>query len=145
MDRYAYSGVAFSSAKPLDLQWCKNPDAGWPRALAVLRSPHTPPVSSHAGLPQPDVILFMRLGLDAASARGGFGQERYESSAFQSAVMVQFDTLASEVQAEQPGLWVDVDAAGSIEEVHGRVRAAVAPAMEECAAGRPLKELWHGV
>ena len=30
--RYAYSGVAFSAAKPgLSLNWCKQPDVGLPR------------------------------------------------------------------------------------------------------------------
>ena len=28
IDRYAYSGVAYSVAKGLDLEWCKSPDRG---------------------------------------------------------------------------------------------------------------------
>jgi len=33
IDRYAYSGVAFSAAKPgLSLDWCKQPDVGLPRS-----------------------------------------------------------------------------------------------------------------
>jgi len=32
IDRYAFSGVAFSAAKPgLSLSWCKQPDVGLPR------------------------------------------------------------------------------------------------------------------
>ena len=32
IDRYAYSGAAFSAAKPgLNLSWCKKPDVGLPR------------------------------------------------------------------------------------------------------------------
>jgi dTMP kinase len=31
LDRYAYSGVAFTSAKGLDYEWCKNSDRGLPR------------------------------------------------------------------------------------------------------------------
>jgi dTMP kinase len=30
-DRYAYSGVAFSAAKGLPLQWCKDSDRGLPK------------------------------------------------------------------------------------------------------------------
>ena len=97
-----------------------------------------------AGLPQPDVILFMRLGVDAAAARGGFGVERYESSDFQKAVMAQFDILASEIQKEQPGLWMDVDAAGSIEVVHERVKSAVVSALQTSFSGLPIKTLWKG-
>jgi thymidylate kinase len=41
-DRYAYSGVAFSSAKDgLSLEWCQQPDAG---------------------LPAPDLLLHLELG-----------------------------------------------------------------------------------
>jgi dTMP kinase len=29
-DRYAFSGVAYSSAKGIDLEWCKQGDAGLP-------------------------------------------------------------------------------------------------------------------
>ena len=56
VDRYAHSGVCFSSAKPgLSVEWCKRPDEG---------------------LPQPDVVLFMDLSVEAAAQRGGFGGER---------------------------------------------------------------------
>lgn len=30
VDRYSYSGVAFSSSKGLDLQWCFQPEKGLP-------------------------------------------------------------------------------------------------------------------
>ena len=58
VDRYAYSGVAFSaSKKTLSLEWCKTPDGG---------------------LLAPDVVLFMDLTVDQAMERGNFGDERYE-------------------------------------------------------------------
>ena len=52
-DRYAYSGVAFSSAKPdanLSLEWCQAPDVG---------------------LPAPDVVIFLELQPEQAQQRGG--------------------------------------------------------------------------
>ena len=50
-DRYAASGVAFSSAKPgLSIEWCKAPDRG---------------------LPAPDAIVFLDLDPTEAAARGG--------------------------------------------------------------------------
>lgn len=55
-DRYAYSGVAFSSAKGLDLEWCKQPDVG---------------------LVKPDLVLFFDLTEEQAKERGDFGKERY--------------------------------------------------------------------
>jgi len=60
-DRYAYSGVAFTSAKraedrssmsggELTLDWCMSPDVG---------------------LPAPDAIIFLDLDQDEAEKRGG--------------------------------------------------------------------------
>lgn len=69
VDRYAYSGVAFSSAKGLDLEWCKNPDRG---------------------LLQPDLVLFLDLPIEEAQKRGGFGDERYETLELQTKVRSKF-------------------------------------------------------
>lgn len=55
VDRYSYSGVAFSAAKGLDLDWCKAPEAG---------------------LLKPDLVLFLTLTEEAAKARSGYGEER---------------------------------------------------------------------
>jgi dTMP kinase len=88
-DRYAYSGVAFSSAKVispinfalfvvllnlqgLDLEWCKDPDRG---------------------LPKPDLVLFLELSVEDALKRGNFGSERYEKEEFQRKVATQFQKL----------------------------------------------------
>jgi dTMP kinase len=57
-DRYAYSGVAFSSAKInesdqtplLSMDWCKAPDRG---------------------LPAPDAVIFLDLTQEQAQERGG--------------------------------------------------------------------------
>lgn len=53
-DRYAHSGVAFSSAKnaedPLTVEWCKSPDKG---------------------LPAPDAVIFLTLSQVEAEQRGG--------------------------------------------------------------------------
>ena len=68
VDRYAYSGVAFTAAKGLpglDRAWCTAPDAG---------------------LPAPDAVFFLSLDAAEAAQRGGFGEERYETEALQRAV-----------------------------------------------------------
>lgn len=65
VDRYAYSGVAFTAAKGLpglDRAWCMAPDAG---------------------LPAPDAVFFLSLTVEQAAARGGYGEERYEKADFQ--------------------------------------------------------------
>ncbi len=125
MDRYAFSGVAFSAAKPgLDMGWCAAPDAG---------------------LPAPDLVLFMDLPPGAAAARGGFGGERYEVPAFQAKVLQAFQQLQGMASACSSTTWLTVDASGSIEEVGARVAAAAEPVLQQAAAGsRQLTLLWDG-
>lgn len=73
MDRYVYSGLAYSLAKGItgmDFNWCLQPDKG---------------------LIRPDLLFFLYNtdSLDTVS-REGFGEERYESLAFQDKVKEQF-------------------------------------------------------
>lgn len=69
VDRYAFSGVAFSAAKDgLTIDWCRQPDRG---------------------LPAPDLVCFLDVSPAEARSRGGFGQERYEEEKFQ---VLQFDS-----------------------------------------------------
>ena len=85
----------------------------------------------------------MDLSIEASSARGGFGGERYESAPFQIAVRNQFSQLGVAINAAQPGLWVCLDAAGTIDEVHARVRTVVNPRLVE-VCNSPIRELWDG-
>ena len=71
-DRYAYSGIAYSAAKGLDLEWCRAPDKG---------------------LPEPDLVLFMKVSPEVARQRGGYGEERYEKEEFQAKVGDKFMRL----------------------------------------------------
>ncbi|KAK4513658.1 Ubiquitin- modifier 1 [Mucor velutinosus] len=89
VDRYAFSGVAFSSAKGLDLEWCRNPDIG---------------------LLRPDIVLFLDLTIDEAEKRGGFGQERYEKRELQIKVRDEFAKL-------QDDSWKFIDASQSKDKV----------------------------
>jgi dTMP kinase len=73
IDRYAFSGVAFSAAKEgLSLEWCKQPDRG---------------------LPRPDLVCFLDVSSEEASKRGGFGEERYEKQDFQEKVRKNYNEL----------------------------------------------------
>lgn len=73
MDRYVYSGIAYSSAKEtsgMDLEWCLQPDKG---------------------LIKPDLLFFLSNGdVSDTSSRRGFGNERYETLQFQDKVKGQF-------------------------------------------------------
>ncbi len=72
VDRYAYSGVAYSSAKGLSLDWCKLPDVGLPAA---------------------DLVIFLDVPIEQGQSREGFGEERYEKAEFQRLVRKRFDQL----------------------------------------------------
>jgi dTMP kinase len=118
VDRYAYSGVAFTAAKAVPgfgIDWCKAPDGG---------------------LPAPDAVFFLNLTAEAAAARGGFGEERYERPAFQEAVLKQFEALKGPE-------WKVVDASRGIDEIQGELREAAAELVSKCKAGGvPIARLW---
>ena len=139
-DRYAHSGVAYSAAKRrvgMDREWCAAPDAG---------------------LPAPDVVVFLDAGGGGAagglSDREGYGEERYEVPAFQAEVARQFEALlfggggaggaGGAVSAGSGVRCVRVDARGTIDEVAAAVAAALEPALEAARAGAPVRRLWDG-
>ncbi len=72
VDRYAYSGVAYTAAKGLDFEWCKRCDDG---------------------LPKPDLVCFMDTKHTDIQSRECFGQERYERTEFQQIVYKNFNKL----------------------------------------------------
>lgn len=120
--RYAFSGVAFSAAKPsLDFDWCKECDRG---------------------LPAPDAVIFLDIPVEKASLvrgllcrelkwrlrilticgicrlliqRGQYGEERYEKPEMQARVRANFDRIMA-----GDDTWHRVDATGTIEQVSGR-------------------------
>ena len=100
-DRYAYSGVAFSGAKPgLGLAWCKRPDVG---------------------LPEPDAVIYLDLPTEDAERRGDFGAERYERGDMQRRVADNFRQLIDGDARARPGLWHVLDARRSIEDLHEEI------------------------
>ncbi|XP_021534678.1 thymidylate kinase isoform X2 [Mirounga angustirostris] len=117
VDRYAFSGVAFTSAKEnFSLDWCKQPDVG---------------------LPKPDLVVFLQLRLAEAAMRGEFGRERYENGNFQERALHRFHQL----MADETLNWKMVDASKSIEDVHKEIHALCVYTIQ-AAAQRPLGELW---
>ncbi|XP_030647523.1 thymidylate kinase isoform X2 [Chanos chanos] len=93
VDRYAFSGVAFTSAKPVN-----------PAEVA---------------------------------GRGGFGDERYETSVFQRAVQQKFEQLIKDPSVN----WKVIDAARSIEDVHTEIKTLSENAIN-IAENQPIGELW---
>ncbi|KAJ7515407.1 hypothetical protein O6H91_22G012400 [Diphasiastrum complanatum] len=114
VDRYAHSGVAFSAAKGLDLEWCKAPETG---------------------LPSPDLVLYLNIPAEVAAARGGYGAERYEDIGFQKKVALQFELLRA-------SNWEVVDGRLSFDDVQEIVRKHAVSAINKCQGGRDLLRLW---
>ena len=93
---------------------------------------------SDAGLPAPDVILFLDLTIEQAMQRGQFGDERYEKEDFQRIVRSKFDLLMQDSTVD----WKVIDAARTIEQVEADVQMHAVQAIEAASSGRELKFLW---
>jgi len=97
LDRYVDSGIAFSVAAGLDLDWCRHADVG---------------------LPMPDVVFFLDLDPEEAETREGYGTERYENMDFQRKVRDAYHALRGPH-------WITIDASLDTDEIHDKVLAAM--------------------
>ena len=115
VDRYAYSGVCFTGAKPNQtVDWCKAPDVG---------------------LPEPDAVFFLDLPVELSMRRGNFGEERYEKEGFQRKVYENFKAMID------PQTWKVIDASQSIEAVSEAIQPAVLEVIK-AVEDAPIGELW---
>ncbi|KNC97162.1 thymidylate kinase [Spizellomyces punctatus DAOM BR117] len=116
VDRYAYSGVAYTAAKGLDLNWCKGPDKG---------------------LLTPDLVIYMEIPIEVAATRGGFGGERYEKIEFQEKVRGCFKQLK-----EQDPTWRVIDADRPVEEIQKDIVGTVLEVIERVKEMPIGHDLW---
>ncbi|KAL5864440.1 hypothetical protein ACOSQ3_001954 [Xanthoceras sorbifolium] len=114
LDRYSYSGVAFSSAKGVDVEWCKAPEIG---------------------LLAPDLVLYLDMPPEKAAERGGYGDERYERLEFQRKVAQCYQIL-------RDSSWKIVDASKTMEDVQKQLQEIVLDHILACQKGKPLSLLW---
>ncbi|KAI8323582.1 thymidylate kinase [Martensiomyces pterosporus] len=115
VDRYAFSGVAFSAAKHLNFKWCKAPDVG---------------------LIAPDRVFFLDIHPDDAAKREGFGEEVYEKREFQIEVRAKFFAMME-------GNWSIVDANKDADEIHRQILALTSTAIKRHEKDpAPLGKLW---
>eukprot|EP00834_Sanchytrium_tribonematis_P001259 NODE_29_length_37665_cov_1.081563.p20 type:complete len:192 gc:universal NODE_29_length_37665_cov_1.081563:8955-9530(+) len=89
LDRYIYSGIAYSVAQGIDLEWC---------------------LEKETGLLVPDKVIYLDLDAKVSAERKGFGDELYEKEKFLSLV-----TEAFKIQKDKN--WMFIDATKSIDEV----------------------------
>ncbi|GAX72782.1 hypothetical protein CEUSTIGMA_g238.t1 [Chlamydomonas eustigma] len=117
VDRYSYSGMAYTLAKDIpdmDQQWCMMPERG---------------------LPEPDLVLYMRVSPEVAASRGGYGEERYEKAEFQKKVAANFDMLKGKN-------WVEIDAGQPIQKIHDEVMKAVDDLYSSSRLSGPVGKLY---
>ncbi|KAK2707430.1 thymidylate kinase-like isoform X2 [Artemia franciscana] len=94
VDRYSFSGVAFSAAKQgMDMEWCKKPEVG---------------------LPKPDRVIFLDLKEEVQRKRGGYGGERYETEEMQKRVHSNYEKLID-------GSWIVIDADKTPVDLHNEL------------------------
>eukprot|EP00474_Spongospora_subterranea_P001039 CRZ01497.1 hypothetical protein [Spongospora subterranea] len=97
VDRYVFSGIAFSVAKGLDMDWCRSCDIG---------------------LPSPDVTFLLDMPCEESKQRGGYGRERYENDEMQIHVRRIFQML-------QRPEWKIINASRPVDVVHNEIRTLV--------------------
>uniref|UniRef100_A0A336L6X4 Thymidylate kinase n=1 Tax=Culicoides sonorensis TaxID=179676 RepID=A0A336L6X4_CULSO len=114
VDRYSYSGVAFSAAKGLDFQFCKGPEAG---------------------LIKPDLVMYLNLTTEELQKRGGFGNERYEIPVFQKRVGEIYQQLFDQKY------WKEIDAGVSEEKLHSKLTELAVNTIQSIQ-NKPLTHLW---
>lgn len=125
IDRYSYSGAVYSAAKDnpaLSLEWA------W---------------QMEAGLPSPDLCIFLDISPEIAKVRGGFGDEKYESQRMQERVKVMFRQLLAAPCDSDTRV---IDAGRSLELVEHEVHQCVKRRLKFAFLREPLKSLgtFHG-
>ena len=120
IDRYSYSGAVYSAAKGnarLSLEWAWQPEAG---------------------LPRPDLCIFLNITPHEAAKRGGYGEERYETAQMQARVRKLFEDLQAMPQFDEIET---VDAGRSPEDIAREVCQRVLKANESLTFATPLRKL----
>ncbi|RWS16393.1 thymidylate kinase-like protein [Dinothrombium tinctorium] len=114
LDRYAFSGVAYSAAKStMSFEWCKAPDSG---------------------LVKPDLVLYLTASDSVISTRNGFGDEIYESLDFQSKVKAAYETLKDDT-------WKTIVSERNIDDTLVQVLPLVKETIEKVSS-KPIEKLW---
>lgn len=96
VDRYAFSGVAYTAAKGYDIEECKKADVGHLR---------------------PDVVVFIDVPVSVLQTR--YGTEKYEKQEFQEKVLLQYNKLFD------VSYWIHINGAQQMKDVQRDIKVAV--------------------
>ncbi len=105
LDRYSYSGIAYSNAKGIDLGWCSTPERG---------------------LPKPDIVIYLKAdNVEELSKREGYGEEIFERTEFQKKVKHVYE---SKLLSDD---WFVINASESIENVRKNIASIIQEVLEK--------------
>jgi dTMP kinase len=94
VDRYAFSGVAYSVANGAPVDYCMIPDQG---------------------LLRPDLVIQLDMPIDEIKKRNGFGEEKYENEEIQTKVQQNFKLFHNKKY------WNLINANQSMENIHNEI------------------------
>lgn len=96
--------------------------------------------SPDAGLPAPDITVFLDISPEAAKLRGGYGDERYEKAELQQRVREVFRKIQDDVQQTSGARWTTIDASRGKEVVADELWSYVTELSD--GVDEPVKGLW---
>ena len=113
-DRYTYSGQAYSMAKDVGItqEWARSADAG---------------------LPAPDLVVYLDLPVECTIKRSGFGSERYEKIDSLRKVQRAFEILRAQWQKGDEAPWFLIDATDDARSIHRAIYAKACKVIEYVA------------
>ncbi|EFA83836.1 thymidylate kinase [Heterostelium album PN500] len=112
VDRYSYSGVAYSAAKGIDFDWC---------------------FGCEKGLPAPDLIFYLKMDTEDATKRGDYGNERYEKVDFQKKIKEVYESKLVNSS------WNVINANRPIEEVSKEINEIVDRSIKNGIQNKPIQ------
>lgn len=111
LDRYCYSGIAYSIAKGLDSKWS-------------LQADH------QSELPAPDLVLYLNVSPEVAAQRAEYGIDRYEDLEMQRQLRSIYSRLTSSMPSD---VWKVVDADQHPDQVFADTWSHVQQALQQHA------------
>jgi len=114
LDRYVYSGVAYSVAKGLPYGWC---------------------IESDRGLPSPDLIIHCNIPVEEIMRRKGYGEERHDCKELLSKVSRVYDIIKSGSMISNYTafpIWYTLDGTRSIDYIKSSVDEMTMEVLASC-------------
>jgi len=97
--RYSYSGIAYSVAKGLDYQWCKDQEKD---------------------ILEPDLVIYLDVDPSIASGRNGYGVDTHEVLSFQRQVYESYARLWNDLRINL----LSIDGHQSMIDIHDQILRA---------------------